>query len=443
MKKWPRITVIATTLILLGVATSQVLQASNPTITSENKLVAVPYEKNVSNVMVGENGEVLLVDSITDEEYSEMMSILYPNGIVDAQGQDIPGINDFDESRAKFVAEHMKAYSLVGEEISEVTLTPFKISITDESNGEYKSLFYRASVGKDNFVFPSEWGNQSFGFISISEKNIYLAYTDMGIWRIDPENMTAKKLSSDSYSGKSLAEISLGIAKPHSDWYLTWIDSVNISPDGKYVVYRTNRDSIELNETSVWGIDLNTGEEQQLIDPSLNNDIVGFITDSNVVVGALSDTRIIDVNNKTAIAVDVPNLPNLRISSVKDGKIVISSYDNGSSNSTAFISSVDASTGRISEISRVSGYLDGEPRFSPSGSKIAIGYGNDPMVGIDDVMIVDLSTNSQKLLSNSSQSARAVNGNIIRFQWVNDDEVLVNARYGSDSTSFMVKSQGE
>ncbi|MOA61947.1 hypothetical protein D3C78_1872190 [compost metagenome] len=65
------------------------------------------------------------------------------------------------------------------------------------------------------------------------------------------------------------------------------------------------------------------------------------------------------------------------------------------------------------------------------------------MVGIDDVMIVDLSTNSQKLLSNSPQSARAVNGNIIRFQWVNDDEVLVNARNGSASSSFMVKSQGE
>ncbi|BBH24740.1 hypothetical protein Back11_60850 [Paenibacillus baekrokdamisoli] len=160
-------------------------------------------------------------------------------------------------------------------------------------------------------------------------------------------------------------------------------------------------------------------------------------------MGALSDTRMIDVNNKTAVTVDVPKLPNLRISGVKDGKIVISSYNDGSSNSTAFISSVDVSTGRVSEISRVSGYLDGEPRFSPSGSKVAIDYGNDPMVGVDDVMIVDLSTKSQKLLSISSQNARAVNGNIIRFHWVNDYAVLVDAKHGSESSSFLVKSQGE
>ena len=430
MKKWSRIITILIALTLLGVSTSHAIQVSNSSITSENTLATVPYGENVSNVMVGENGAVLLVDSISDKEYAEMMSILYPNGIVDAQGQDIPGINNLAESRAKYIAEHIKAYSLIGGQTTEVKLTPFKIYITDKSNGEYESLFYKASVGKDSFVFPSEWGNQSYGFISASEKNIYIAYTDMGIWRIDPENMSAKKLSSDTYSGKAQAEISLEIMKLHPDWYLTWVDSVNISPDGNYIVYRTNRDSVKLNETSVWGIDLKTGEERQLIHPSYNNDIVGFITDSNVVVGALSNTHMIDVNNKTAVAINVPKLPNFRISSVKDRKIVFSSYEDGSSNTTAFISNVNVSTGEVSEITRIVGYLDGEPRFSPSGSKVAIGYGNDPMNGVDDVMIVDLSTKSQTLLTGSLQNSRAVNGNIIRFRWVKDDAVLVDAQHG-------------
>lgn len=444
MNKWSSIISIVMGVTLLGVAISLAIQeASNLSTTSKKTLVAVPYGENVSNVMVSENGAVLMVDSISDKEYAEMMSILYPNGILDAQGQDILSINNLDETRAKFVAEHMKAYSLVGEETTEVKLTPFKIAITDKSNGEYESIFYKASVGKDHFIFPSEWGNQSYGFISISDKNIYLAYTDMGIWRIDSDNLSAIKLSSDTYSGKTQAEISHGITKLHPDWYLTWIDSVNISPDGKYAVYRTNRNSTTLNETSVWGIDLKTGEEYQLISPTYNNDIVGFITDSNVVVGALSGTRMIDVNNKKVVAVDVPKLANFSINSVKNGKIVYSSYEDGSSSSEAFISSVNVSTGRVSEITRVVGYLDGEPSFSPSGSKVAIGYGTDPMDGVNDVMIVDLSTKSQTLLTDSLQNAQAVNGNIVRSRWVNDGALLVNAQHESAFSSFLIKFQGE
>jgi len=225
--------------------------------------------------MVGESGAVLLVDAISDKEYAEMMSILYPNGIVDAQGQDLPGINNLAETRAKFVAEHTKAYSLVGEKTTEVKLTSFKIAISDKSSGEYESLFYKASVGKDRFVFPAEWGNQSYSFIYVYEKNIYLAYTDMGIWRIDPDNLSAVKLSSDTYSAKTQAEIGLGITKLHPDGYLTWVDSVKISPDGNYIVYRTNRDSTKLNETSVWGIDLKTGEEGQLISPPMTTILSG------------------------------------------------------------------------------------------------------------------------------------------------------------------------
>lgn len=428
MNKRSRIVAILITLTLLGVVTFQAIQASNLSTTNEKTLAAVPYEENVSNVLVGENGAVLLVDSISDNEYAEMMSILYPNGIVDSQGQDMPGINDLVETRAKFVAEHMKAYSLVGEKTAEVKLTPFKISITDKSNGAYESLFYKTTVGKDTFVFPSEWGNQPCGFISVSEKNTYLAYTDMGIWRIDSANMSAKKITSDTYSGKTFTEISLEITKLHPDWYLSWIDNVNISPDGNYVVYRTNRDSTVQNETSVWGINLKTGEEHQLISPAYNNDIVGFLTNSNVVLGALSETRIVDVNNKTVVAIDIPKLPNFRISGVKDGKIVFSSYEDGSSSTSAYISNVNTLTGEVSEITSVVGYLDGEPRFSPSGVKIAIGYGTDPMTGVDNVMIVDLSAKSKALLTDSLQNARTVNGNITRFRWVDDNTVLIQAQ---------------
>jgi hypothetical protein len=122
------------------------------------------------------------------------------------------------------------------------------------------------------------------------------------------------------------------------------------------------------------------------------------------------------------------------------GKSCSQSYEDGSSNSTAFINNVNVSTGEISEITRVVEYLDGEPRLSPSGNKVAIGYGTVPMAGVVDVVMVNLSTKSQTLLTDSLQNARAVNGNIIRFRWVNDDAVLVDAQSGSTFSSFLIKS---
>lgn len=439
MKKKSRIIFIVIVITLLGVATSQAMQVLGLPNTSDKTLAATSYRQNFSDVMVGEKGEVLLIDSINDKEYTEMMSLLYPNCIVDSFGQDIPEINNFTEFREKFVAEHTRAYSLVGEKTSEVKLIPFKISITDKSNGKYESLFYKTTIGSDNFVFPSEWGNQSCGFIHISEKNIYLAYTDMGIWRIDPEKLSAIKISSDTYSGRTQDEISNKIMKIYPEWYLTWIDSVKISPDGSYIVYRTNRDSALMNETSVWGIDLKTGEERQLIPSSYNNDIVGFITDSHIVVGALGDTRMMDIKENMIISVDIPKLPNFSISEVRDGRILFSSYEDGNSNSTTWINSIDVLTGKVTEIMSITGYLDGEPRFSPSGNKVAIGYGSDPMVGVVDVLIVDLSTKSQMLLTDSLKNTSAVKGNIIRFHWVNDDTVLVDAQQGSELSSFIIK----
>ncbi|MGN7454307.1 hypothetical protein ACTHPH_05780 [Paenibacillus pasadenensis] len=440
MKKSTITIVLTSALILVGAATSHIIQASAPNGPDPYQLEAVPYEGQISKVMRGESGSSLLVDSIGSNEYSKMMSILYPNGIVDAQGQEVPGIDNLVEVRERFIEEHMRALSLVGSTPIEIEKTPFTISIADESNGEYKSLFYKASIGKDTFVFPSEWGNQPFDFVSDSEKNIYIIYTDAGIWKIDPIALSAKKITADTYSGKDRQQIGQELTKLHPDAYLLWVSSVMISPDGKQVVYRTNRDSTRLDETSIWAIDLDSGKESQLVPPSVNNDILGFISDRDVVVGALADTRAIDVYDKSIIALDVPKVPNLRISAVQDGKIVISSHEEGSSTSTATVSSVDLSKGILTEISEISGYLDGEPRFSPSGTQVAIGYGDDPSVGVEDVMMVELSTKTQKLLSSSLQNKRSVKGNIIRFQWLNDETAVVETQTGSSFSSAVVNS---
>lgn len=225
----------------------------NNDIKADMAAITAITSDDASYVMTGESGTTLLVDSISSQDYRNLMNVLYPDGVIDEQGQDIPSIENAAERRAQFIAEHMRAYSVVDGETREVNLTPFEIAITDQTNGEHYELFYKADIGSDRFVFPSEWGNQSFGFTHLSNKNIYLAFTDMGIWRISPENLSAEKLTSDTYLGDTRAAVASEFADINPDAYLVWVDSVFISPDGNAVIYRTNRDSIVMDETSIRG----------------------------------------------------------------------------------------------------------------------------------------------------------------------------------------------
>ena len=261
-----------------------------------------------------------------------------------------------------------------GTEKIQVSIIPVTIPL---SNPERGVLFYKASIGQDTFVFPSEWGRQGFGFDHRSEQGLFLAYTSEGIWRIDPTTMAAEKITADTYQGKSMAEVREDLKTRLGD-HLAWIDSVAISPDGKTVVYRTNRDTNVLGYTSVWKVDLDTTEENQLITPTLWNDIVGFLSNDCAVVGSLENTRMVVVSSGKITALDFPELPNFDIKGVGDGKAVFSSYANDDSDSFMYVSQVNEATGTVTELTHMTGYFGGTPVFSPAGDKIAMGYGTDP-----------------------------------------------------------------
>ena len=267
-------------------------------------------------------------------------------------------------------------------------------------------------------------------------------------WKIDPESLTAKKISSDTYDGKSQAELSGEIRNAGNGGYLIWIDGVQLSPGGEYVVYRTNRDCrsdrIEsASDTSVWTIDLKTGEEHQVIVPAYHNDIVGFLSGRHVVVGALADTRIVDMITGTVVSVSFQQLPNFYICGVNDGTIVYSSYADGTSETSAYISRIDTSTGAMTLITKVVGYLGGaEPRFSPSGKTVAIGYGTKPMVGVVDIMLVNLATGTQKLLTASVEGANQIEGEITKCQWAYNDTLIVTAQNGNEWRTYIIAFGG-
>lgn len=386
-------------------------------------------------VMTGPHNSILLVKSISDEEYSEMMDILYPNGILDGQGQEIGGISNMEDVRAQFIASHMSAFAVDGNSQSEVELIPFTLTLESQANGEFTALFYSAHIGQDAFVFPSEWGVQPFGFTHKSENGVFLAFTDMGIWKIDPQRLLSTKITTDLYLGRTQAEISEDLRALDPEAYLVWIDNVHISPNGKYVVYRTNRDIGKLDDTSIWRIDLDNYSEEQLVSPELNNDIVGFIYDDAVVIGSLENTRMVNIQSQNSTAIEIPELPNACVKAVKDGTIVFSSYENGSSRSTAYINEVDLNTGEMSEITSVSGYLDGEPDFSPSGKKLAIGCGEDALTGIDDVVIVNTNTGNQMMLSDTAQvtrRSREASNIITNCLWLGEETLLLNTQEEND-----------
>ena len=91
--------------------------------------VAANLGETNQKTLTGANGTCLLVDSISDSEYNEMMRVLYPDSPFDEQGLSLPGVNNFDEARAKFIADHTKAYAINGTETAEVEITPHLVEL--------------------------------------------------------------------------------------------------------------------------------------------------------------------------------------------------------------------------------------------------------------------------------------------------------------------------
>lgn len=92
----------------------------NNDIKADMAAITAITSDDASYVMTGESGTTLLVDSISSQDYRNLMNVLYPDGVIDEQGQDIPSIENAAERRAQFIAEHMRAYSVVDGETREV-----------------------------------------------------------------------------------------------------------------------------------------------------------------------------------------------------------------------------------------------------------------------------------------------------------------------------------
>lgn len=392
--------------------------------TKENKIEKIGNESKFEYdyILKGMNGTVLYVDSISNNEYTELMNLLYPNGIIDEQGLDIGGIDDMENVRNEFIKKHTNAFVSFNGEMTSVELIPFYVHINDISNGEYDYLFYAAYVNNDVFAFPSEWGNQPFNYITSSETESYFISTDLGIWKLELDELKANKITSDEYNGKNYNEIKNDYTPNIQDDYLLWIDNVVVSPNNDYIIYRTNRDCEELNTTSIWKLDVKTGKEEKINEPRIDNDIVGFISDEDIVVGSLNDTRLVNIFDLTVNKIELPRLENLCVKAVRNGILVFTNYENGSSVSSVVINEVDLNNAALSAIENFSGYYSGAPIFSNDGSMLAIKTCKNADECPTDVLIVDLENKTYHTLNDKNDLDK---DDIIQTIYWNDDNQLL------------------
>ena len=336
--------------------------------TIDNDITNGEFELREYNfLMKGKNNTSLFVKSVDSDDYDELIKTLYPNGIVDWQGQEIGIVENAEEVRKKFIDDHTKAYTVINGSMKEVELEPFYINLDELSNELYNSsfeganeyLFYKAVVGDDVFIFPSEWGNNSFGFIAANEENSYYIYWHFGIWEINTDDLTINKITSDEYNGKSYIDIRNEMNGDNDDGmngYLIWIDSAEISPNNEYIVYRTNRENEYSSETSIWKVDLNTGIEEKVMDANINTDIVGFASDDVIIVGSTGNTRLVNVKNLNVAEIEIPQVENMSVQSVKNGKLIYKTYKEGRSDYTTILNEINLENGEIKELDRFVGY---------------------------------------------------------------------------------------
>ncbi len=299
----------------------------------------------------------LFVDSISTEEYDELIELLYPKGIVDEQGQEIGIIENSTEVRENFINEHTKAYTVIDGATQEVELEKFYITLREISISfeEENYLFYKAVIGEDVFVFPSEWGSLPFGFIEDGEENSYYIYGNLGIWKIDTEKLSLDKITSDEYNGKTYSDLMNEIGNndtSDNDGFLVWIDQAVISPNNDYIVYRSNRGSENLNETSIWKIDLKTRKEEKVLVENLYNDIIGFASENVIVVGSTGNTRLVNLKTLKVQDVKIPQVENMAVQSVRNGKLLYSTYKDGDEYTTIILNEINFETGELAELQR-------------------------------------------------------------------------------------------
>ena len=377
------------------------------------------------HVLYGLDKLPALLDIPTDKEYTDYLAAVW-----DENANSF--IEGHEQIRGSFIEETEQAYEYNNSSLNPLRRTGFYATLinsdVDDAMGVmFDWLFYSvtSSTG-ESFVLPSEWeiGNNPALYFDSNRSALYVS-TFLGIWRVSADGKS-EKLTSDEYDGRHYSWHDEAAYIHESGWSgLFWVTHMTLSPDRRYIVYQSNRDCYnERNaNTSIWRIDLETDEEQLILEGNAVNTINGFVTDKL----ALIDGRfLLDVSNGEIIPITLPDTPNRSLIDTGFGYIVCDSYkeeDAGLSSLNIF--RVEPTTGTLTEVFAEIGVFRGF-RFSPSGRFAHAEYGTDPNRGAETLMLFNFEKMSTQLLENVlGEVHQKLNGDIIRAQWLTDNAMLL------------------
>jgi len=402
--------------------TASGLPAADPTQATQAVIEAGERWKHV---LYSANGDVILLDIPTDIEYSEYVAAVW-----DKDSNDF--IDGWEQIRAAVIDEAEQVYEYDGSTFQSIPRTGFHVTLmnfdidSETFQSPFDWLFYSvtSSTGK-SYVFPSEWpAGDDPAPLSDPERSALYVSTSLGIWRITADGLS-KQLTSDEYEGKNSSWHEMAAYdSQHGMFRLFWTATAVLSPDKRFIIFRTNRDCYDGPNMSIWCIDLQTDEEQRILEGNAANIINGFVTDR---IALVDERFLLDVTTGMITPVTLPDLPNRSIAGTGFGYIVCESYleeDAGLSSLSVF--RVEPETGALVELFTEHGVFRGFG-FSPSGKFAYASYGTEPNRGSETLMLFDFDNMTARLLEDIlGETFQELGGTVSRANWLTDNSMLLN-----------------
>jgi len=397
------------------------------TVMPERTPYVTPVGERWMHVLYGREGEAVLLGITTDKEISEYLAVAWDDA---AYGF----IDGWEQIRAALIEETEQAFEFSGASLKNIPRTGFYVTLMNfdmddpmlQSPFDWLFYFVRSSTG-ESYIFPSEWqiGDDPAPRFDPEGSALYVS-TSLGIWRITADGRS-EKLTTDEYDGKHSSWHEMAAYDRREEMFrLFWISShVHLSPDRRFIIHTTNRDCYENGSNmSVWRIDLETGEEQRIVEGNAANTIDGFVTNRLVLI----DQRfLLDVHSGETTPVTLPDLPNRSIVDTGHGYIVCGSYkDEDGGLSSLHIFRLEPETGALTESFTGRGVFR-EFRFSPSGKLAYVGYGTEPNRGAETLMLISFDDMAARLLEDTLGGAfQELGGTVARANWLTDNALLLN-----------------
>lgn len=259
-----------------------------------------------------------------------------------------------------------------------------------------------------------------------------IIWTEKGMWKVSPNENTAKKISSQKYNGKTYDELLIDrveITNSESS-YVYWNDKPKISPNSNYIVYTSNRDN--LDGSSIWLYDCVTGEENPLIvgEEQTYFSIVDWINDELFIFSE-------STNDKTKFYASTIMGQHYNIELEGANPDIIDVHDNmiaytpiSNLQNEIIISSINIENRIIKEIARVK--IDGVLRlpsagFSPNSKRFAFLYAPSEKPTLQHVSILDVNSNTVSSIKEKNFNDKKIIKSISSIEWVDESRLLVLA----------------